>query len=208
MKTPLPLPWKPWSTEVEGAAGFYQVAGGGGTALNVVANVGIGGFDRYANGNCLSIRRPGTEHRGCGGRPDHDRFRRGRPVDADRIIKSGGAVGDDNVVFAVQRKVTSPATDRVTLELANLGVAPGRAGTITMTVSESTGSPHRASFAGAVTAVKGLMPSGKNINPTATVASGFLSFDTGQTATVGMFNIMPVTGVLLHAGDWRQRCQP
>jgi hypothetical protein len=112
------------------------------------------------------------------------------------VLKNMGAIGDSMVEFIVRRPVRVPGNSIAILDIDQIGVSAAGGG-VTMMVTDESGS-HSASFSGAVNVVKGLKPGGENNSPTATVASKFLSFDSGQTATLGSV-FVTVDGTARHA---------
>ena len=123
--------------------------------------------------------------------------------------KQDGAAGDHRAAFSTGSEAVLSDTlgdsSIVCLYLTNVGVSASRMGGVTFNIYES-GSGNflgekSVSHSGAVSVVKGLMPGGENIDPMALVSSSFLSFDTGQRATVGKFDITPVMGILNADGN-------
>ena len=123
--------------------------------------------------------------------------------------KQDGAAGDHRAAFSSSGVVVlsdTPADSSIVcLYLTDVGVSTSRMGGVTFNMYES-GSGNflgekSVSYSEAVSVAKGLMPGGENINPMALVSSSFLSFDTGQRATVGKFDIAPVMGILNANGE-------
>ena len=102
------------------------------------------------------------------------------------------------VEFTVIRPTRMPGNTIAILAIGQIGVSAAGGG-VMMTVTDGGGS-HRSSFNAAVNVAKALKPGGENNDPTATVASKFLSFDSGQTATLGSV-FVTVDGAVRTAAD-------
>ena len=163
----------------------YSVVVGDGTALNVTAEIGLGG----PNGTFLTVRYDlggmvfseivmgGDLETGAG----HD----------DASLRSGGKVGDSHVSFIVTRSANTAATTEMTLDIDQLGVKPGVPGSVTMMVTDSVGDAamHTASYTNAVRTMRALQETADPMNLTATVEERFMSFGPETMGTLGSFMV-------------------
>ena len=114
-------------------------------------------------------------------------------------IKRGGGLKGENYVSFIYTREPDTSTDLsvACLALEDVAVSAGGSGSITIEVTDNLPLPtaHRSSYPNAVRVVNALMPMPMKNNPTARVASGFLSFtndaDTalGSTVSLGSFEL-------------------
>ena len=194
------------TTEVEDSAGYYVVmgatAGMGVGNLNVVAKIGVGGTrDLFVDFTLSGLVFNGTPT--LSSVPNAASCGSGDGLTGGITLRGGGAKGDNHVSFIVggAARIDANTPDSlVCLVVGDIGVSPSMSGSISLNTEDDVASRplmHSESFMGAVKVIKGLMPSGDNNNPVASVASGFMEFkDTGRLATVGTINIVAVMGVL------------
>ena len=100
------------------------------------------------------------------------------------LVASGGAEGDSQVTFAVQRGGVTDGATIATLDIGTIGVGPGGSGGVAMTVTEGS-AEYMASYPGAVRVANALKESKLVDTPTATVADGFMKFGDDLMASVG-----------------------
>ena len=101
----------------------------------------------------------------------------------DVLVGSGGAEGDSQVTFAVQRDGVTDGATIATLVIGTIGVAPGGSGGVAMTVTEDS-AEYMSSYPGAVRLANALKESREVDTPTATVADGFMKFGDDLMASV------------------------
>ena len=120
------------------------------------------------------------------------------------LVASGGAKGDSQVTFAVQRAGVTDSAVIVMLDLPTVGVSPGSMGGVAMTATEGA-VQHMSSYPGAVRIANALKESKMVDTPTATVADGFMKFGDDLMAPVGSLwlshelYLTPLTGAPLIA---------
>ena len=171
----------------------YYMAVGVGNALNVMGEVGLGGPEN----SIVTIR---FDLRGLVfstavmdddlTSDDHD----------DESIRTGGEVGSNFVSFLVSREMDATRASVVTLAIQNIGVKPGVAGSVTMTVRDTLGPEMiTRTYSGAIRTAKALQETATPKNAEATVKHRFVSFDGSPTATLGSFMVGMVDPPLLNA---------
>ena len=174
------------ATEVEDSDGYYVAMNTGGS-MNVVAKIGVGGsrdlfVDFTLSGlvfNDSPTLQTADNAAACGTASG--------PNTGGITLRGGGAKGDNHVSFIVGGSARDSANSPgslVCLVVGDIGVSPSMSGSISLNTEDDVASrplTHSESFMGAVKVIKGLMPSGDNVNPVATVTSGFMEFkDTGR----------------------------
>ena len=159
--------------------------GPNGDLLNVRGKVGLGGFantqfniayELHGMVFATQVVSDDLSFTAVAGDPDPI----GNPA---KLVASGGAEGDSQVTFAVQRAQVTDGATTATLALASVGVA-GPMGSVAMTVTEGT-AEHMSSYPGAVRVTNALKESKLVDTPTATVADGFMKFGDDLMASVG-----------------------
>ena len=119
----------------------------------------------------------------------------------DISIRTGGEVGSNYVSFLASRMENATRASDVTLAIGNIGVKPGVAGSVTMTVRDTLG-PEMVTlnYNGAIRTAKALQEAATPKNAEATVEHRFVSFDGSPTATLGSFMVgMKLDPPLLNA---------
>ena len=159
--------------EVEGSDGYYVVNNEAG-ALNMAGRVGVGGtrdlFVDFTLAGMVFAAPPGLALT-----DDADECATAT-VNTAISLRGGGARGDTLVSFILGGTPPRTPDSIACLVIAEngLGISPDMSGSVALDTEDDVSSrplSHSSSFSGAVSVAKGLMPSGENINPTATVAS-------------------------------------
>ena len=159
---------------------YYEVVGQD-SVLNVAGKIGLGGFSNTQ----FNVK---YELHGMAFATAVVSEDLNFPVGTDTniLVASGGAQGDSQVTFAVQRDGEEPIGGDIvmTLMIGSIGVYPGASGGVAMTVTEGT-AEHMASYPGAVRVARALKEAKLVDTPTATVADGFMKFGEDLMASVG-----------------------